>query len=143
MYKFGESNDIALNYSRRVARPNSRNLNPTPRFTDPLYVTIGNPYLDPSFTNSIELKYSRSIGNKGFFNLSYFFRNSTNTIQRVTQRENPVDPDNTEPWSLYSQIINNGSQNTIRMNHHDSYRPYNWWSTTLIFIHNYNLNHIH
>ena len=138
MYKFGESNDIALNYSRRVARPNSRNLNPTPRFTDPLYVTIGNPYLDPSFTNSIELKYSRSIGNKGFFNLSYFFRNSTNTMQRVTQRENPVDPDKTEAGTLYTTTINIGSQYTMGLNLHASYRPVKWWSTTLNMNYYYN-----
>lgn len=138
MYKFGNNNDIAFNYTRRVARPNSQNLNPTPRFTDPLYVTIGNPYLDPSFTNSIELKYTRQIASNGFFNLSYFFRNSTNTMQRVTQRVNPVDPDKTEPGTLYTTTINIGSQYTMGLNLYASYRPVKWWNTTLNMNYYYN-----
>ena len=138
-YKFGNNNDMAFNYTRRVARPNSQNLNPTPRFTDPLYVTIGNPYLDPSFTNSMELKYTRQIANNGFFNLSYFFRNSTNTMQRVTQRTNPVDPDKTEIGTLYTTTINIGSQYTMGLNLYASYRPVKWWNTTLNM--NYYYNH--
>lgn len=137
MYKFGDSNDFALNYSRRVSRPNSYNLNPTPRFTDPLYVTIGNPYLDPSFTNSVELQYNRRL-NKGYFNLSYFFRNSTDMMQRVTQRENPVDPEKTEPGTLYTTTINIGSQYTMGLNMYASYRLFKWWNSTLGLNYYYN-----
>ena len=84
------------------------------------------------------MKYSRSIGNKGFFNLSYFFRNSTNTMQRVTQRENPVDPDKTEPGTLYTTTINIGSQYTMGLNLHATYRPVKWWNTTLSMNYYYN-----
>ena len=136
MYKFGNNNDVSAKYSRRVSRPNSRNLNPTPTFTDPLYVTIGNPYLDPSFTDAVELKYSRQLNN-GFFNLASFFRNSTDMMQRVTQRENPVDPDKTEPGTLYTTTINIGSQYTLGLNLYASYRFFKWWNSALMLDYYY------
>lgn len=128
MYKFGDNNELKATYSRRVSRPNSRDLNPAPRFSDPLYVTVGNPYLDPAFANSVSFQYNRRLGNKGFIWVSGFFRNSTDDIQRVTTRQDPTDPEKPESDVLYTTSMNAGSQYSIGSNAGASYRLFKWWN---------------
>lgn len=55
--KLSLSQELQLTYSRRINRPNSRNLNPFPDISDPLNIRIGNPDLKPEYTNSFELSY--------------------------------------------------------------------------------------
>jgi outer membrane receptor protein involved in Fe transport len=54
-YKFNDNNSLELNYSRRIARPSYDQLNPFKYFLDPTTYKVGNPYLDPQTTHSIEL----------------------------------------------------------------------------------------
>ncbi len=55
--KLSLSQELQLTYSRRINRPDSRNLNPFPDVSDPLNIRIGNPDLKPEYTNSFELSY--------------------------------------------------------------------------------------
>jgi len=56
-YKFGKGKEVQANYSRRINRPGSRQLNPFRSFEDPLSQRQGNPNLNPEFINSYELNY--------------------------------------------------------------------------------------
>jgi outer membrane receptor protein involved in Fe transport len=54
-YRAAEAVELQLNYSRRTHRPHAHQLNPFPEYRDPRNVSIGNPYLLPEYTHSLEL----------------------------------------------------------------------------------------
>lgn len=63
------NNQIGLNYGRRIDRPYFQDLNPFISPLDKFTYYEGNPFLNPSFTNSIEL--SHTFKNKVTTALSY------------------------------------------------------------------------
>src|SRR5207249_1960318 len=66
-YKVGDKQDIQLNYSRRINRPNFFQLLPIPNFSDLINPSIGNPALKPEFTNSFELSYDKTYAKNSSF----------------------------------------------------------------------------
>ncbi|SFF09605.1 CarboxypepD_reg-like domain-containing protein [Chitinophaga sp. CF118] len=52
-----ESNSLTLSYNRRIKRPSYFELNPYKYFIDNYTIQTGNPFLNPQFTNSVELGY--------------------------------------------------------------------------------------
>ena len=57
-HQLDTNNAIALNYSRRLDRPNYQNLNPFIFFLDPYTYSQGNPNLRPQFTHSMQLTHT-------------------------------------------------------------------------------------
>ena len=86
--KLGEDQDMQLNYSRRINRPNFWQLAPFTDYTDTLNITRGNPGLRPEFTNAIELSYSKIFKNRDNFLASIYFRNTNDLISRIQTIEN-------------------------------------------------------
>jgi outer membrane receptor protein involved in Fe transport len=73
---------IKLGYNRRIQRPSLEFLNPNIQASNPLNITVGNPTLQPEFTNNFELAYSTNIKNN-HFNISAFMRNTNDAIQTI------------------------------------------------------------
>ena len=65
-YKFDEMKTVQLSYGRRVDRPGLNQVNPVREFSTPRITGVGNPELDPQFTNSLELNYTHNF-QKGSF----------------------------------------------------------------------------
>ncbi len=81
--KLANNNMIKAAFNRRIQRPSIRYLNPNVQASNPLNITVGNPSLDPEYTNNYELSYSTYL--KGLsVNFTGFARNSNNSIQRVS-----------------------------------------------------------
>jgi iron complex outermembrane recepter protein len=57
-YKLNKTNAFALNYSRRIDRPNYQDLNPFENKLDELTYQRGNPELRPQYTNNVELTHT-------------------------------------------------------------------------------------
>ncbi len=57
-YDINKNNQVKISYSRRITRPNYRDLNPFTFFLDSLTYQVGNPYLLPQFTHNGELSYA-------------------------------------------------------------------------------------
>lgn len=79
--------EIKANYSRRVDRPNPRQINPFIDNTDSLNISYGNPNLDPQFTDSYELGYSLFMGKLNFMT-SLFYRQTNGAINYFTRLGN-------------------------------------------------------
>ena len=79
--KFGESNTLKLSYSKRIERPDYRELNPFVNTNDPKNLTTGNPFLLPEIGHRIELGYSKDFGKTGSAMVSLFYRINDNDIQ--------------------------------------------------------------
>ena len=80
--KLSGGNMVKASYNRRIQRPSIRFLNPNIQRSNNLNISVGNPYLDPEYTNNYELSYSTFI--KGTtLNFSTFVRNTNDAIQSV------------------------------------------------------------
>ncbi|MDB5119421.1 MAG: hypothetical protein JWN56_639 [Sphingobacteriales bacterium] len=80
--KLSSGNTLKLAYNRRIQRPSLQFLNPNVQAANPLNITVGNPNLDPEYTNNLELGYSTFIKNSSL-GVSAFVRNTNNSIQSV------------------------------------------------------------
>jgi outer membrane receptor protein involved in Fe transport len=75
--------DLQLNYTRRINRPNFFQLMPNTDYSDPLNYQTGNPALKPEFTHSLELSYMKTYGKKSnTFLATIFGKYTTNLISR-------------------------------------------------------------
>jgi len=57
-YSLHENHILSLGYTRKVTRPNYRQLNPFDYYIDKLTFERGNPYLNPQFSNEYTLNYT-------------------------------------------------------------------------------------
>lgn len=92
-YKLNDKTQAKVSYSRRIRRPSREELNPFPRFFDLNNVFIGNPNLDPEYTDAFELSFQRS-GAIGMLQIAPFYRRTSdiirveiNTADTVSNRE--------------------------------------------------------
>ncbi|WP_182955636.1 outer membrane beta-barrel protein [Pedobacter gandavensis] len=81
VYHWREKNEFSLNYGRRINRPAYKKLNPFRWYTNQFSYAEGNPFLQPSYNNNIELAHtyarvftstiSFSNTNNGFNDLNF------------------------------------------------------------------------
>lgn len=118
--KIKENDEIQLNYSRRVRRPNFWQLNPFIDINDPLNIQQGNPELKPEFRNSFEFNYSKNFKNKSNFLGVIYYRNTQGDITRYSdtltstqykQLENAA----VDPNAILNTFINSKSNNRVGM----------------------------
>lgn len=56
-YELAQDHNLSLSYSRRISRPRGRLINPFSNFSSNINIFQGNPDLDPSFTDAIDVGY--------------------------------------------------------------------------------------
>jgi outer membrane receptor protein involved in Fe transport len=101
-YKINDRNKISAFYNRRVDRPGEPELRVFPKYDDPELLKVGNPYLRPQFTNSVEVAHRYSWNSGSLFSAIYH-REINGAYQRIFSIDNSnVDYD----------IINRIYQNT-------------------------------
>ena len=113
----GEGEEIQLNYSRRIHRPNFFQLNPNVDISDPFNLQMGNPNLKPEFTNSFEFNYSKDFENGNFLGVLYY-QNSQGEIVRFsdTISQEQLDRLNNagiDPNAILNTFINAQSENSL------------------------------
>ncbi|GAA0880415.1 outer membrane beta-barrel family protein [Algoriphagus jejuensis] len=82
-YTLGEESEFSLNYSRRISRPRIWDLAPIYRVRDQYNVSIGNPYLQPEYTDSYEFGYRKGWTNY-LLHATVYHRYSTDVETRIT-----------------------------------------------------------
>ena len=78
----GDEHQLFASYSKRIDRPNGRELDPFPFYLDPYNQRVGNPELEPEYIDSYELGYQKLI-KKSFISLEGYYRVNTNKITRI------------------------------------------------------------
>ena len=73
---------ITLGYNRRISRPNAWTLNPFQSRSSKTSYFQGNPKLDPSYSNGIDIGYLKQF-KKVTLNSSVYYRKSTDAVSRV------------------------------------------------------------
>lgn len=85
--KMKKNQDLQLNYTRKINRPNFFQLYPFTDYSDSLNLSRGNPNLIPEFTSSVELSYQKTFTNKDNFIASAYFKHTDNLITRYQDKE--------------------------------------------------------
>ena len=105
-YKLKLESQLQLSYSRRIDRPRFRELSPMTTFTDNRRFRVGNPELQPEFTDSYEFGLLQNLNNSSIY-YGIYYRRTTDLIQRVTTQ------DEMDPRVTYRKPYNAGISNAV------------------------------
>ena len=83
-YELNENETITLGYNRRISRPRSYFLNPFPSRSSETSFFQGNPYLNPSYSNGIDLGYLKRL-KKTTLNGSIYYKKSNEIFQFINE----------------------------------------------------------
>jgi iron complex outermembrane recepter protein len=111
-----DKNELGINYSRRIDRPQYDNMNPFVFYLDPYTYVVGNPYLKPQYTNNFELNYTY---NKQLV-VTLGYSRTSDVITEVP---------GTNPVTKVSFITNENlqTQNSYNINVFTPYTIAKWW----------------
>ncbi|TXD48767.1 outer membrane beta-barrel family protein [Polaribacter sp. IC073] len=120
-YYASDKNEFQIGYSRRVDRPGIDQVTPIQEWTSPLSTSIGNQTLQPQFTNSFEINYTKNI-KKGTLSFGTFYRRTSDKIGRIIN----IDQTN-EDRQLFS-YANYDTADSYGVEFSSSFKLTKWWS---------------
>jgi len=138
--KMKNNQDLQLNYSRKINRPNFFQLYPFTDYSDSLNINRGNPNLNPEFTNSMELSYQKTFKNKDNFIASVYYKNTTDLITRSQVKETNISNGKD---LLINTFINASSSYVTGLELVSKNKMTKWWDMTSnlnLFTSKINLN---
>ena len=121
-YEINKNKTLQVSYSKRINRPNFRELLPFSNFSDSRNFFQGNPNLNPEYTHSFETGYLVNW-HSGSILSSAYYRHRVGDIQRVVQVDR-VD-DGTTRTRIFP--INVGNTNSYGLEFNFSYTIGKWW----------------
>lgn len=107
-WKLDELNKLSLFLNERVDRPGEQELRAFAKYDDPELLKVGNPYLRPQFTRTVELAYRR-LWNTGSAYAAVYTRTSDDAFQRIFSIDES-DPD----YDIINRIYQNTGRATNR-----------------------------
>ena len=136
-----EKNTFSLSYNKRINRPSYGILNPFRWYKNPFSYVEGNPFLKTSFSDNIELSYTR---NDNWSNTLYF-SHTKNGFEQLTLIDNNTNIQRTVAENLFNTSVFGISESYTfkKIKWLSSTFSFNWnysWSKSLIPITNQNLN---
>ena len=82
-WELADHSELMTSYSKRINRPDGRDLDPFPSYQNKYTIRTGNPALKPEYTDSYEFSYMKKFGNS-FLSVESFYRTTNNLITRLT-----------------------------------------------------------
>lgn len=121
-YEINDETNISLSYSRRVSRPRSWFINPFSNLSSNVSLFRGNPDLDPSMSDAIDLGFLKRWGNKFTLSTSMYLNHTTDAVQfvRYVEEINGIDV-------LITSPVNLGVRDRFGFDFTLNYNPYRWW----------------
>ncbi|WP_313383858.1 TonB-dependent receptor domain-containing protein [Chishuiella sp.] len=127
-YKFTDKNEMQLSYSRRVRRPMGFMLMPFFSSLNVLDLRKGNPDLNPTYTNSLELSYITTVG-KLMITPSLFYQKTTKVINDF-QSYNWIKTESGNDYNkaFETMPVNAGNEDRYGIDVTSTYKPFKWWN---------------
>ncbi|MFA7445678.1 MAG: outer membrane beta-barrel family protein [Flavobacteriaceae bacterium] len=121
-YEFNDDTNVSLSYSRRISRPRSRSINPFSNLSSNVSLFRGNPDLDPSMTDAIDLGFLKRWGNTFTLSSSMYFNHTADAVQyvRYVEEINSIDV-------LVTSPVNLGIRERFGFDFTLNYNPLKWW----------------
>ncbi|WP_264537674.1 TonB-dependent receptor domain-containing protein [Flavobacterium sp. N1736] len=124
VYNLTEKTDLQLSYSKRINRPRFWQLNPFSGLSDLRNLTVGNPDLNPMFTNSFEFTVLAKPG-KFSINPAVYYQHTTNYFEYIVKR--------TAENYFISTPVNLDTEDRYGAELSATYNPVNWLRLSLDF----------
>ncbi|WP_066222419.1 outer membrane beta-barrel family protein [Formosa haliotis] len=132
-YEFTENQSIMLGYNRRIRRPRSRYINPFPSRSSATNLFQGNPDLDPSYSDAIDLGYLNDFG-KLTLNSSVYYQHSTDVFTFITEATGEtVIVGGTEVPVIKRTPINLATNDRYGVEFTTTYKPTKKWNMNANF----------
>jgi outer membrane receptor protein involved in Fe transport len=126
--KLKNRQELQLNFSRRINRPNFFQLIPYTDYSDSLNITRGNPNLVPEFTNSIEFSYSKTYKKNNNLLASIYYKHTNDLITRYQDTAHNAASGKTD---LINSYINANSAYSYGAELTSVNYVNKWWDFTL------------
>lgn len=126
-YKISDNVSFQAGYSKRIFRPRLWDLNPFFNIRNNFNIRVGNPNLQPEFTDSYELTSIYKVG-KASLSSSLYLRHTTDVVERVSTFKDNV--------TFYTPE-NIGTNSSIGFETNGKYNPNKWLTLTGDFNFNY------
>lgn len=81
-YSLSKTDELQLNYTKRISRPWGPQLNSFKNISDPTNVSFGNPELAPEYSHAFELNYIKNWS-QHTLSVSAYYRSTDNVIQSI------------------------------------------------------------
>ncbi|ALM48117.1 TonB-dependent receptor [Flavobacterium psychrophilum] len=128
-YSFDDNTNISLSYSRRINRPRGRFLNPFAGLESNINLFRGNPDLDPSMTNAIDIGFLKkwqkvTLSTSAYLNIT---DDSYQFVRRPTGEfigDTPV---------IVTSPLNLAKEYRFGFEFNVNYNPFRWWRLTSNF----------
>lgn len=129
-YNFTKTDAMNFNYSRRINRPNIRDLNPFVDIDNPRLISFGNTNVKPEYIDAMELGWSSFFETRSLI-VSLFYRNVNNAIRRYNFLDSATGISNLS-------FANFDDSQFLGLEIIEDETLTNWWklNTTLSFYHN-------
>lgn len=115
-YKASENNEFGFNYSKRIDRPDYRQLNPAKSYSSPYNYWSGNPFLKPAIINSFQLSYTLHQN----YTFSAVYTQIDDLASNVTVQDNVNK-------TFYDTQRNIGSIKDLGSELSSVHHPFSWW----------------
>lgn len=126
--QLSQSEQLQLNYSRRINRPGFFQLFPfITDYSDTLNLSLGNANLRPEFTNSFELSYSKNFDKSNNLIVSTYYKRTNDLITRYQTRGiHPLTGDSV----ILNTFLNANSSFVGGVEIVSKNAPAPWWDVT-------------
>ena len=122
-YEISDKSSLSLSYSKRINRPRGRFLNPFSTYSSNINVFQGNPDIDPSLTDAIDLGYLTKWDKLTFSTSAYI--NVTNDSFQFIRKESGQFVEGVPV--IISTPINLAKEYRAGFEFNLNYTPYKWW----------------
>ena len=129
-YKLTDKQDLQVNYSRKINRPNFFQLIPFIDFTDSLNLSKGNPNLVPEFTNLIEISFQDQFSKNHNLLSTLYFKNTTDLIARYQYPEKNPNIGSKPDSVLFTSYANASRSYTYGLELTARDKLTKWWDVT-------------
>lgn len=123
-YEFNENTSASISYSRRINRPRGRFLNPFSGLESNINIFQGNPDLNPSMTNAIDVGFLKKWAKVTLSSSAYL--NVTDDAYQFTRRLNGKYENGTTPVTITSPL-NLAKEYRFGFEFNVNYNPFRWW----------------
>lgn len=122
-YEISEKSSMSLSYSKRINRPRGRFLNPFSTYSSNINVFQGNPDINPSLTDAIDVGYLTKWDKLTFSTSAYV--NVTNAAFQFIRKESGLFVQGVPV--IISTPINLAKEYRAGFEFNLNYTPYKWW----------------
>jgi len=132
-YAFNENHNVNVNFGRRINRPGFWEMNPARQYSNRYTYTLGNPFLQPSFTYNYEASYAY----KSLINFKVYYQDVKDGFGQMLTQET-VNENGIDKYYRYFERLNYYDMTRLGADLAINFKPFRWWESNNTISVNYN-----